>query len=252
MSAPLDPKRRLKEFLSPAPWRSDYWERVCILRSMRKIAPHFKDGPALDVGCGIKPYESILARPGQPYWGVDYPATLANAHGMISRADVHADCLRLPFVSNAFETVVCTQVLEHVPEPAVLAREMARVLRPGGILALSAPMAWPLHEEPYDFYRYTVYGFRHLFREAGLDIFLELPRGQGVFALGQLFLTLLAVGAKPHGRIGNIAVKLTSLFVNLSSPLLDRLWPKPGLCLGWTILARKPANPFLRAQPGAG
>ena len=241
LSDPLEP--RLKAFLKPGPRRSDYWERISILRSLEELAPRLNPGSVLDVGCGLKPYESILRRKQSPYWGVDYPVTLANAHSMVSQADVFDDCLRLPFVSGAVDNVVCTQVLEHVREPGVLVGEMARVLRPGGRLLLSAPMSWPLHEEPFDFYRYTVYGFRHLFQSAGLEIIKEVERGQGVFALGQLFLTLMVEGPKPrHGLVWKVLTNATCLVVNKSCPPLDRIWPKPALCLGWTILAQKSSS----------
>jgi len=46
---------------------------------------------------------------------------------------------RLPFVDGAFDRVICTETLEHVDDDAVLARELARVLKPGGILAVSVP-----------------------------------------------------------------------------------------------------------------
>jgi SAM-dependent methyltransferase len=46
---------------------------------------------------------------------------------------------RLPFVDGAFDRVICTETLEHVDDDAVLARELVRVLKPGGILAVSVP-----------------------------------------------------------------------------------------------------------------
>jgi SAM-dependent methyltransferase len=234
---------KLKPFLDPSPRKSDYWERLFILRSLQELAPLLNPGSILDVGCGLKPYENVLRQREALYWGVDYPVTLANAHGMVSRADVFADCLRLPFGSGTMDNVVCTQVLEHVREPGILVGEMARVLRPGGRLLLSAPMAWPLHEEPFDFYRFTVYGFRHLFQTAGLEIVKELERAQGVYALGQLFLTLMVEGPKQrHGLLWKVMTNATCMMVNKSCPLLDRIWPKPGLCLGWTILAQKASS----------
>ena len=239
MTPPPDLEFRLKDFLRPSPRKSDYWERLSILRSVEALAARLEPGPMIDVGCGLKPYVSILQRAGSNYWGVDYPVTVANAHSLASRADVFAESQRLPFRTGAFTTVISTQVLEHVPDPGALLGEMARVLRPGGSLVLSAPMTWPLHEEPYDFYRYTIYGLRRLLTATGLEVVVEIPRGPGAYCLGQLFLALALVGRGPRGLASRIAGNVLSLAVNLACPVLDRLWHLPALCLGWTILARK-------------
>jgi SAM-dependent methyltransferase len=57
-----------------------------------------------------------------------------------------------------------------VPEPAQVVREIARVLRPNGYVILTTPLYYPIHEEPYDFFRFTPFGLRHLFETAGLEV----------------------------------------------------------------------------------
>ena len=81
-----------------------------------------------------------------------------------------ASGLDLPFRDASFDTVLCLQVLEHVPRPWRLLDEIARVLRPGGALVLTAPHIWGLHEEPRDYYRFTPFGLRHLSDAAGLRV----------------------------------------------------------------------------------
>ncbi len=86
---------------------------------------------------------------------------------------------RLPFADAAFDRVICTETLEHVDDDSVLARELVRVLKPGGILAVSVPdeysekLFWKLSKE----YRTTVGGHVRIYerkrivallREAGL------------------------------------------------------------------------------------
>ena len=63
--------------------------------------------------------------------------------------------------------MVCTQVLEHVPDPGAALSEFLRVLRPGGRVAISTPLTWFLHETPHDYYRYTSYGLTHLSTRPG-------------------------------------------------------------------------------------
>ena len=54
---------------------------------------------------------------------------------------VAGDVCALPFPDSSFDAAVCFEVIEHVADPAALVRELARVLRPGGTLAISTPNA---------------------------------------------------------------------------------------------------------------
>lgn len=54
-----------------------------------------------------------------------------------------ADALSLPFADQSFDIVICSEVLEHIPQYATALNEIARVLRPGGRLAVSVPRYWP-------------------------------------------------------------------------------------------------------------
>jgi len=68
----------------------------------------------------------------------------------------------LPFADNKFGGVICEHVLEHVEEPAKAIKEISRVLKPKGLLMLVVPFSWPLHEKPYDLWRFSEEGLRAL------------------------------------------------------------------------------------------
>jgi SAM-dependent methyltransferase len=79
--------------------------------------------------------------------------------------DVVADAHDLPFKDAEFEVVVCSEVLEHLHTPEKAIAEMRRVLKKDGTLILTTRFMFPIHEAPFDYFRYTEYGLRHLFRD---------------------------------------------------------------------------------------
>lgn len=54
-----------------------------------------------------------------------------------------ADALRLPFAEHSFDVVICSEVLEHIPDYRAALAEVSRVLKPGGLFCASVPRAWP-------------------------------------------------------------------------------------------------------------
>ncbi len=81
------------------------------------------------------------------------------------RPDVVADVCDLRcFEDECFDAVFLMEVLEHVSTPDLAISEIYRVLAPGGRLVLSTPFLFEIHEGPYDYYRFTEHGLRHLLR----------------------------------------------------------------------------------------
>jgi SAM-dependent methyltransferase len=208
------------------PWRQDYlhyrylWpdiERsVAAARSRVTAAQPF----VLDLGCGNRPYHDLFE--GCRIVGVDHSADDTSP-------DAIMDATSLALAGDQFDIVFCTQVIEHVPDPAALVRETHRVLKPGGWLVLTGPFWWPHHEEPYDFQRFTRYGFEHMLRRAGYAAFEVTPEG------GDWALTFLTIGHRLRGR----ALAPVRLVSNMVGATLDRLAPSFTCPSGWTVMARK-------------
>jgi SAM-dependent methyltransferase len=136
-----------------------------------RLAGKYAKGRILDIGCGNKPYESLFKPPANEYLGCDVEQSSLN------RVDVICDAASIPLADQSFDTVLCTQVIEHVPDHRALLGEAHRLLRPEGILIVSGPMYWCLHEEPYDFYRFTPYGLKSLLNCTGFDLIELKPNG---------------------------------------------------------------------------
>jgi SAM-dependent methyltransferase len=143
----LSPVRRT--FRAASDWIDLQWSLNDA--ALRAIAPRAR-GRLLDVGCGDKPYEGIFRPYVTEYIGVEHEATFAetSADSHAVRPDVLYDGQRLPFEDKSFDTVLNVQVLEHTPHPGALVKEMGRVLKNDGVLILTAPFSFRLHEEPHD------------------------------------------------------------------------------------------------------
>ena len=174
----------------------------------------------IDVGCGEKPYATFFE--GAHYVGLNYGMDDASP-------DIVGDAQQLPLRSNCADIVFSTQVIEHVPHPERLVQEAFRVLKPRGVLLLTGPFYWPLHEEPHDFYRFTRYGFEHLLTSAGFEV-MSIRGDAG--AVTQAAVALIEVLPRPF------------LFlvpaINLVTPLLQRFSRNEKSTLNYISLAKKP------------
>jgi SAM-dependent methyltransferase len=149
-------------------------------------------GLLLDVGCGYQPYRELFTTI-DGYVAMDRTTAAA--------PDLCGDALALPFGDALFDTVICNQVLEHVPDPARVMSEVARVLKPCGQLLLTTPQTWGLHLEPYDFYRYTKYGLAHLGRQAGFDVIDVVPTTGLAATIAQRIVDTISVAYVAPARI---------------------------------------------------
>jgi len=129
-------------------------------------------GSMLDVGCGVQQYRRFVEC-GQ-YCGIEW--------SLAKRPPVVADVTRIPFRDGAFDSALCTEVLEHLPDPGSCLDEIHRVVKPGGVVLFTVPMTMYTHCEPHDFYRYTQYGLRYLLEKHGFKI-RELRRLGGVVSV---------------------------------------------------------------------
>ena len=123
-------------------------------------------GKALDVGCGKQPFRKKLEEYGFDYTGMDAQA----GAGVACVAAIDGDLSGERLVSVPFNFVLCTEVLEHVADWPAAFKNLARLTAPRGKVLLTCPHVYPLHEEPYDFWRPTPHAIRHHALAAGFRI----------------------------------------------------------------------------------
>lgn len=81
--------------------------------------------------------------------------------------DVQADAAKIPFAESKFDAAICSELLEHVPDPTEILFELSRVLKSGATLLICVPFLYPIHGDPYDFGRYTDHYWRNNLSLAG-------------------------------------------------------------------------------------
>ncbi len=208
-------------------------DRLLLKRQIAQLAP-WVSGRVLDVGAGSHDRYSHLFTY-QEYLKMDMVPG--------PNVDVVGSAEKIPFPDGDFDTIVSTQVLEHLPHPWLAVAEFNRVLKTGGILLLTVPQMNELHEEPHDFYRYTTYGLRSLLVDNGFEILLIKPRGGFYATIVQQIVRYLTDRYKLYERpiIGKLGGKLLSLISKMTVWLDDRTSNQANRkhTIGWALVAKK-------------
>lgn len=148
------------------------------------LAGHAR-GRLLDLGCGKVPLYGAYAPFVTEVTCVDW------APG--EHIDLSCDLSQpLPFEADRFDTLILSDVLEHIPEPERLWREMTRVLAPGGQLIMNVPFYYSVHAHPHDYYRYTNFALERFARLNGLEVLRLEPLGGIVEIVADLFAKALS------------------------------------------------------------
>ena len=204
-----------------------------LFADLQKTAPHAR-GRMLDIGCGNKPFEGIFSGSVSAHFGCDV------VQSSESRVDVICPATDLPFKDESYGTVLITQVIEHVADHQAMLREAFRVLECDGVLILSGPMYWPLHEEPHDFFRFTEHGFRFILQRTGFES-IDIVNNGGKWALcGQVLIHTIT-----NTRF-NRPILIRGL--NRLFAYLDDTHPSRDNPMNYVVVARKPA----KARAGSG
>ena len=136
-------------------------------------------GKTLDFGAGSAKYRGLISPHTSEYITFDV------VHG--TNVDVVGDAHKTPFESNAFNTIICTQMLEHVEKPWIVIAEIKRILKPNGVCIITAPFLIPYHADPHDFFRYTREGLLSLFKNERFAIEESGTYGRGPSVLAEMF-----------------------------------------------------------------
>ncbi len=193
-------------------------------------------GRLLDLGCGHVPLYEIYRDSVLENVCVDWDNTLHVNPFLDQTVDLIENW---PFEPASFDTVLLTDVLEHIAEPMNVMRQIAAILRPGGKLILGVPFFYWLHEQPHDYYRYTKHALRRFCELAGLRV-VELESYGG---LPEVLLDLTSKGLELLPRPLKVSLRpLHTLVSRISeSTSCQKLsnWSKEEFPLGYILIAEK-------------
>jgi len=218
----------------------DWWYfSPALYAQYRVVAPlieQYVRGKVIDLGCGFMPFRDLLIKKGVIYHSLDLWPRLSEVTFI---GDIQ-DMSMVP--SASYDSAICLEVLEHVPCPLCAVREIYRILKPGGVVIVSVPHLSRLHDQPHDYFRYTLYGLRYILEEAGFEV-LEIHAKGGIFSfLGHQISTLLLGMVWPVWGIRQVVRFLNKWFITHLLYEIDRAAKTSDLfALGYVGVARKPS-----------
>ncbi len=209
-----------------------------------KIELRSASGKLLDIGCGAQIYRPLVPI-GVIYYGIDTCDARERFGYAIS--DTHYFAGEEWGVPNgSIDVALCTEVLEHVTEPARLLAQTFRCLRPGGRLVLTVPFAARWHFVPYDYWRYTPSSLQMLLTDAGFEQIMVHARGNPLTVACYKVMALqlmLLFGAEEHQPgpakrlMGLLLLPVLFAVALLAQMTLVADWGDD--CLGYTVTARR-------------
>jgi SAM-dependent methyltransferase len=193
-------------------------------------------GRLADLGCGDVPLYGMYKDRTSDVVCVDW----SQSRHRISHIDFECDLNQpLPFDDGSFDTLILSDVLEHLCEPDMLWRQMSRVLRNNGRIICSVPFFYWLHESPHDYYRYTEFALRRFAKNNGLEVIELKPFGGSIEVMTDLLakhLVLLpALGAPLALAMQSVVLRWSRTRIGLQT-----IGKTAGFIpLGYTIVAGK-------------
>lgn len=208
-------------------------DRYLLKKQIQKHS-HYVKGIVLDAGSGDgERYKSFFKF--DKYIKLDINTN--------SGADIIGSIENIPLGDGSVDSVISTQVLEHVKNPQKAVYEFYRVLKSGGYCLVTVPQLNELHEEPNDYFRFTKYGLEEIFRNAGFKIILINQRG-GFWSTNMQIQIRYAIDLFRLNKI-SILRWIFQPFILINGILailfdfFDRSRANRKHAIGWLIIAKK-------------
>ena len=158
-----------------------------------------------------------------------------------NRLDIVSDITDIPVEDESFDALLCTEVLEHVPDAVSALKEFSRILKPGGILLVTAPFASLTHFAPYHFSGYNKYWYKHHLPALGFDIELLDHNGSWFHFIAQELRRTRFISQMYSSPILGLMARIAIIPILALLSILSRFdkGSHEALCFGYMIRAIK-------------
>lgn len=197
----------------------------------------YAQGILLDLGCGNVPLFGTYRNYVDKTVCVDWNNTFHKNDFVDYYVDLNKE---LPFEESSFDTVLLSDVLEHIKEPTSLWKEINRILKQGGHLILNVPFHYWIHEQPYDYYRYTKAALEYFAEESNFEILILEELGGGIEVLTDFHSKIICPKIPLIGKELAIVIQKLNLFflkTGVGKKMLRNTSKSFALCYG--LVAKK-------------
>jgi SAM-dependent methyltransferase len=160
-----------------------YFVRKGIYFGIKKYAS-FLTGHIMDFGCGSKPYQSFFQY--TKYTGVDFENP-GHPHDN-EQIDIFYDGKTIPLESDSIDSVLCSEVFEHIFNLTDILKEVNRVMKKDGAILITCPFVWKEHEEPHDYARYTLFALEDILIKSGFKKVVTDKSGNFIEVIFQMIV----------------------------------------------------------------
>lgn len=196
----------------------------------------YAKGDLLDIGCGNVPLYEFYSKFVNSVTCVDWENSIHQNHNIDVFCDLNK---KIPLNSGVYNTIIASDVIEHIRKPENLFKEISRLLAPEGYLILNVPFFYWIHEEPFDYFRYTKYTLKSMTENVGLTVVSLIPMG----GVPEIITDILAKNISPIKwggfTISKLIQYLTWKFINTKTGKNYSLKTGEKFPLGYFLIAKK-------------
>jgi SAM-dependent methyltransferase len=217
----------------------DAWVKQCLSIFVKS------DDTVLDVGCGTSPYRSILNHTN--YIAHDFGGYIGQKLGgttEYAEIDIRSDITYIPLASDSVDVIICTEVLEHVPEPINAMKEISRLLKSDGIAIITTPFTSGRHQLPFHYYSgFSPEWFQYAAALAHLNVVSLSAHGGFCRLMAQEIGRVIPVITK-HNYFAEEPHTDALEYLKLANKLLeiDRLEKNEDFSIGFHVILQKRGN----------
>lgn len=194
----------------------------------------YAHGELIDLGSGHMPFRPYVQNQVETYESMDI---ISHSEDITYIGNIED----MSFIGDQkYDTALCLEVLEHVPNVTTALEEIHRILKPDGTLILSVPHLSRLHDEPDDFYRFTRYGLEHILSRSGFRVARLEIRGGLLSFIGHQISTMILSLSWNIPIVNDIVFWLNSILITRLSYWVDQRLDRSGVfAAGYTVVAQK-------------